>query len=57
MNTLIYIVGDQAGDIVTTISQSEDDRKTYKKVNDKFEIMVMKRNVFELAKESKGWVN
>ena len=52
MNMLIYTMGDQADDILTSFGLSEDDRKTYKTVKDKFENhFVKKRNItFERAK-------
>ena len=52
MNTLIYTMGDQADDILTSFGLSEDDRRTYKTVKDKVKNdFVKKCNViFEQAK-------
>ena len=52
VNTLIYTMGDQADDILTSFGLSEDDRRTYKTVKDKVKNdFVKKCNViFEQAK-------
>ena len=55
VNVSVYTMGDQADDILT-FSLSEDDRKTYKTVKDKFENHFVKKHnvVFEQAKFNQG---
>ena len=46
VNILIYTMGDKADDILTSFGLSEDDRKKYDTVRDKFnQHFVKKRNV------------
>ncbi len=52
MHTLIYSMGDEADDILSSFELSEEDRKKYETVRDRFEsYFVKKRNIiFERAK-------
>ena len=52
VHTLIYSMGDEADDILSSFELSEEDRKKYETVRDRFEsYFVKKRNIiFERAK-------
>ena len=52
VNALIYTMGDEADDVLSSFSLTEEERKKYKTVKDKFEsYFVKKRNkIFERAK-------
>ena len=46
VNTLIYVMGDQADDILRSFTLSEEDRKSYERVKTKFDTyFVQRRNV------------
>ena len=52
VNTLIYTMGDQADDVLRSLALSEEDRKTYSVVKEKFDsYFIRRRNViYERAK-------
>lgn len=52
VNTLLYSMGEEAGDVLATTNISEEDRKDYQKVIDKFDsFFAVRRNViFERAR-------
>ena len=52
VNTLIYTIGDEADDILRSFKLSEEDKKKYSVVKDKFEKHFVKRRsiIFERAK-------
>ena len=57
VNTLIYVIGDQADDILRSFTLSEEDHKNYETVKAKFDShFVQHRNIiFERAKFNRRW--
>ena len=49
VHTLIYSMGDAADDILTSFELSEEDRKKYKTVRDRFEAYFVKKNNFRAS--------
>ena len=54
MNTLVYAMGDEADDILTSLGLTDEQKKEYETVKDKFEAHFVKRRntIFERAKSN-----
>lgn len=52
VNTLVYAMGDEADDILTSLGLTDEQKKEYETVKDKFEAHFVKRRntIFERAK-------